>query len=371
MYGASTRDIIMAVKRCFLAVISIFLRDVPKGTSCQNLPIPPQKSSTFRLTRYPELKPYLRRLLVALVAGLLLLLPAGSALADSYDVSAKVPAPLPADLPVITTPDNNSVQDKQQVPITGTCIIIDPQLIVVLERDGATIGSGVCRSDGTFSITIDLVLGRNIIRVKFMTITGESGGYGAPISLLYAPASVAVEKNQPVAKNEIPAKSSLGPLVLTLDYDFVTYSTSQNTPIKITVSGGVPPYRIFIAWGDSSSTREDLSNPGSFIVNHLYRSVPDQAMKLLVKVQDTAGTITQGERALVSFEKLSGEPPSQPTTTRSDTKVLAIWFTSMVGVMLLATLSYSSHFLGGTTHGLLKAKQVPIQKARVVRRGKK
>ncbi len=284
--------------------------------------------------------------------------------ADSFDVSARIEAPLPPDLPVIINQDNTQVTTATFV-VTGTCYIIVPNLIVVLERDKRTIGSGVCSNHGTFSISISLVLGVNIIRVKFMTITGQSGGYGTPLTIMYSTGATVGDGKDTSTRNtptvvHIPddtTQAVVGPLAVLLDYDFVTYTTTQETPITIGVSGGVQPYKVFIGWGDGSSKALQIKGPDNFIVRHFYRSVPNQPMKFIVRVVDAQGTVTQSQRALVTFEKIPGAAALAPALAGSNNaKVLAIWFTATVGMMLLSTLTHKAYFVNGAGAQIVKKK---------------
>jgi hypothetical protein len=107
--------------------------------------------------------------------------------AASYDVTAKVSAPMPTQLPVIASPNTNSEQQLPSVFVTGVCEVVVPQVVVLLVRGGETIGSGNCLPDGTFSILVGLVLGQNIIYPQYITITDDKSTLGAPIIVVYAP----------------------------------------------------------------------------------------------------------------------------------------------------------------------------------------
>jgi len=253
-------------------------------------------------------------------------------------VSAVVPAPLPPEVPVITN-ENATTVGSSTVEVTGTCYIIVPALIVVLIRNGQTIGSGVCSLNGTFQITVPLVLGVNIINVKFMTITGDSGGFGSPLTIYYSPKK---EPTKPTNSKPLVAKPSLGQLSIDLHYDFLTYSTDTEMSVTVGIDGGKPPYKVFIGWGDNSSRVMKMDGPDSFIIKHLYRSIPSNQMIFIVRVFDSAGSETSAERALISFRKPQVDAASQPVEReRSKIIPITIWIILTSLVCLLIVIWYA------------------------------
>lgn len=301
----------------------------------------------------------MRRFLIVLATAVLLILPVGRALAETIDVSATVEAELPPDLPVITTPTNTTV-DGPTVEITGTCIVIVPHLIVVLMREGQTIGSGFCSDQGTFQITVPLVLGMNIIQVKFMTITGQSGGYGTPITVTYAPPPEA-----PITETETeaPADESTGPLSIDFNYDFVTYTINEETSLQVRVSGGKPPYKVFIGWGDNSSTNLEVKDADTFIIRHLYRSINLDSKKVVIRVTDSAETVAEVERALVTFQKQTGDAATNTPQKKNNSavKTAGIWFTATAGTALAATITYNTYFAAHTVGNAVQKGKIKIK----------
>lgn len=247
--------------------------------------------------------------IMSLLFLLSVFVPIGTSLAESLDVSAQVHAPLPptGETPIVQAPGDNSTVEVQNVFITGQCYIIDPSLIVVLLRDNQTIGTGPCLPDGTFRILVGLVKGANVIIPKYVTITGQSSGFGLPITLTYFQAVTSIEPT-PQNSTTIPVAEALK---IALHYDFVTYNDTSPTEITYTVSGGNKPYLVTINWGDGTQTTAKVSNNDPQTSKHQYDSVlPPSA--LTITAVDSTGQKAVQSRGLVSFKKGLYVPAAAP-----------------------------------------------------------
>ena len=282
-----------------------------------------------------------KRVLAYLLFVVFLLFNGMSVMAASYDVTAKVPAPLPAGVPTITTPGNNSVIIAPTVTVVGTCPIVVPALIVVLVRDSLTIGSGSCASDGSFRIVVGLVLGVNIIYSKFVTITGESSSYSLALSLVYQPTN---PPTTTVVKNSEQTPQTTAKLAILFDYDFVTYTTTQNTKTIVGITGGKSPYTLIVDWGDGTSKNYNLSNQKVPDLNHRYKTVASEPMKIRLTLTDALGNKVQTERALVSFEKPHYETLAYRSPD-SKYKYMFIWVLLSILALLIVTVRYKKLFL--------------------------
>jgi len=309
-----------------------------------------------------------KRVLACLIILTFLVIQAVPTLADSYEVTAKVPAPLPVDLPIVTTPGNNSEQQSQTVTIIGTCPVIVPALIVVLERNAQTIGSGSCASNGVFRIIVGLVLGVNVIYPKFMTITGESGGFGSALTMTYAQTETAQNTPTQTAEPLLTARpannQATGTLKLIFDYDFVTYNTIQKTNLTAGISGGKKPFVLTIEWGDGSSKKYNLNDDKVPELSHQYKSVSAEPMKLRITLTDADNNKVQTERALVSFEKPNQVAPAaaQPIKVGGISMTAAVvWIVATAGALILIVTQYSgvvAQFSHNSVKTGLKSKSI-------------
>jgi hypothetical protein len=299
--------------------------------------------------------------LATLIAAPLFLVPA-AAFADSYDVTAEVMAPLPPEQPVMVTPGDNTTQTTSTVTITGTCPVVVPALIVVLLRDGVTIGSGSCDSLGIFRINVALVLGVNIIYAKFTTITGESGGVGYPITITYkSPGITPVDgtpKNTTVtAKITPPSKDGLK---LVFNYDTVVIKTKETTNLEFIIQSGIGPYKVVIDWGDGSSSVYTYDTAGSKALSHIYTKIQNRPMRIAIQVTDAAGVMTKQERALVSFERPTLNAPAS-LTNPANSAAVALWIILVVCSLVAVAMVYQKVY---KSLGTQPAKAGPIARRR-------
>ena len=249
----------------------------------------------------------MRRLLFSIVVCLLFVCAPLRGLAEEYSVTATVPAPLSPTLPVVVGPTTLE-QPTSGVYITGTCAVIVPTLIVLLIRDAQTIGSGNCSASGTFSIYVGLVLGINVIYPQFMTITGDKGSFGDPITLTYKKA-VSTPTNATEQNQQTPGDYERFGLLF--DYDFVTYTDLKSTDLEYSVSGGVPPYVITVSWGDESQNKYTIATAGKQKISHTYKKILPPS-KITITATDSLGDKTYQSRALVSFRQGVYVPPAPP-----------------------------------------------------------
>lgn len=272
---------------------------------------------------------------VCFVAVLLFVSP--TVMAASYDVTAKVSAPMPTQLPVIASPNTNSVQQLPSVFVTGACEVIVPQVVVLLVRAGETIGSGNCLPDGTFSILVGLVLGQNIIYPQYITITEDKSTLGAPIVVEYAPP---VQPTVPKTNEEVaPLPVQTDGLRLTFNYDFVTYSDLQKTKVTYGIEGGVGPYEVVISWGDDTQTTRTIKAAGEQTVEHAYKQQLPPEAKLTIRVMDAKQQSVVQTRALVSFRGGVYTPPAAPVLQENKNWLL-VWF---VGVLCFGAILHLRH----------------------------
>lgn len=281
-------------------------------------------------------------------------LPVGQIVAESLNVSASVNASLPPneEVPIVVTPNNNSSQTLQNIFITGTCAVIEPPLIVVLLRDNQIIGTGPCLADGTFKILVGLVKGKNIIIPKFVTITGQSSGFGQQLILFY---------DQPVTTAAVPTVSQpcIGSFMLAFDYDFITYNDTTLTDVTYKIVDGCGPYTVTINWGDGTQTTSKVTSNDPQTSRHQYvRVLPPSA--LTITVVDANGQKAVQSRALISFKKgvyVSSAQPVQKSGLYTLTTAQKIWaVVAVVSVLLLV----ANHF--GLVHLWNNAHTAPQKK---------
>ena len=294
---------------------------------------------------------------VALILSVSILIPKIS-FADSYDVTAKVSAPLPPDVPLLLTPENNSViaVASNTVLITGKCPAVIPPLIAVLIRTDTTIGTGSCDSLGIFRVAITLVLGVNVIRAKFINITGDSTIIGDLITLTYNPPAATANNNPPVTN----ATSSA--LKLVFDPDTVVIKTKETTTIQFTISGGTAPYAVTIDWGDGTTQLLHYDVAGGKALGHIYTTIQSRPVRIRISIKDASGASLKQERAVVSFERPT-VPSSQPNNSLFRSKLMFFWGGAVVALLAILFAMHSAGY-AGLAHVVEHRLKKPKKKAK-------
>jgi len=105
------------------------------------------------------------------------------ATADSLYVYARIAAPIPDDPAIITHPPDNTVTDKADLTLDGSCPVVTPQVVIASVDNGAETGSVPCDSSNNFSLRFTLQAGRNTLVARSYTITGDTGPDSAPVTV--------------------------------------------------------------------------------------------------------------------------------------------------------------------------------------------
>lgn len=278
-------------------------------------------------------------LLCLAYAGLLLLSPLQGS-AASYDVSASVAFPAPAQPAIFDNLLANIVSENEVFQVFGSCEYNPPTTIVVIMRETTILGSVNCESNGTFRLDVTLVRGNNNLIARSSSISGNYGPDSSPLSVSYAPRPV-----EPGA----PEASVDSSLTITSPEAFTTLNDENIGTIQITVGGGRGPYTIAINWGDGTTETLMVPDAGTFSFRHTFLSTG--IFKVVATVTDVLG-VSKVYQFIVSSMSLPSDVAKvetvQPVTTQRNDGVK--WYIIAGGVALLATaliiIGLSSFWLG-------------------------
>jgi len=227
-------------------------------------------------------------LLLALT-GAVLLTPVDMARADSYLVSAVVPAPLPDDPAVITSPRDGSVVNQPNIIVKGNCPVIDPPIIVVLYDGSVIVGSQYCGGDGSFSIPISLTVGSHSIVPHITNFTGQSGPTGNPVLITFDPPAITTSTTTVMVSPGGGQKQTSPPLEILTDSPYVLYGPKKDAVWSGTVRGGTPPYGITLDWGDGAIENHHNISSGPISLRHHYSRA--KLYELHIELRDTQGHV--------------------------------------------------------------------------------
>lgn len=225
------------------------------------------------------------------------------ALALNVTVVAKVSAPPPSSPAIIriispisepwlqrtvaqgNNPKTALFTNTKAVTLTGDC---PAGSHILVYRNNIFVGATSCIGDPTFSITIDLVPGLNLIRADVYNITNDQGPASQPIYLDYEPPP----SQQPItASNELKLSS---------DFDYLGFLVGQRASWDVIIRGGTPPYKLSVNWGDGKSLGYSVSNEGTTNIRHTYQQASGpEGFPIHIEVTDASGQ--EAELNLVSL----------------------------------------------------------------------
>lgn len=198
--------------------------------------------------------------------------------ADSYQVHAVVPAPLPAFAAEINFPATESVAITAPLEVTGTCPV---DSYVKLFRNGAFSGVSQCSGTGTFTISTDLAVGKSELTAQAYNHLNQSGPTGSTIIVYYKPEAPKLKTEPtPAANAPLPEEvikqnnydtTDYGPLQLIGEYAYQEVTAGNTFSWGLDLRGGSPPYNVNVEWGDGQKTQYYFTEDPAFTIKHDYK----------------------------------------------------------------------------------------------------
>lgn len=243
-----------------------------------------------------------------------------SALTDSgtTNVQGLVAGPPPSTPPTIENIPQKTTFSTKSIHLKGSCIA---DLIVKIYRNNIFAGSTLCQADGTYSLWIDLFVGKNVILSRQFDIAGQASPDSAPLIVFYAPKTPSPslpdtpdddEKDPndtpqgsplPTPPNDpnTPPQTAQFQLLIKYDYTLQAIFAHQAFHLPVSFTGGAAPYAVSINWGDGTNDVFSRGTAAPFTVDHVYQKAGYYTASVTVSDK-------RGEKASVQFVLLvSGE----------------------------------------------------------------
>lgn len=232
------------------------------------------------------------------------------ALADSYTVTATVPAAPLTQGSVISSPTTGTTVTAAKLLVSGTC---PSGAYINIYTNNTFSGVTFCQNNGAFSMSDDLYVGVNDIIAKDFNVTNQEGPKTATATVDYIPSSSttsststspAVGSSTTTSNSSTttgaditPGLASVGansasatpPLLLTSNYVYQTSPVASDYTGKVDVQGGTPPYYVNIVWGDGASSNMTFDTDPIFTITHRYNTEGYYAIQ--VKAVDKTGGV--------------------------------------------------------------------------------
>jgi hypothetical protein len=242
--------------------------------------------------------------------------------AFSYDVTAKVSAPLPTEPAVITSPTDQQHFTAPTITVTGTC---PNDSYVKVFKDGVLAGISACTGN-VFTVNVTLNPGANVLEAKVYNLTDDEGPTSPSITVYYdpptAPGTPPSTPSSPEGSTSAPGGSTKpgtpgtgsagtgAPLKIDLlYYRYQTLPSQEMWQWDLRITGGTAPYTIAISWGDGVIDTQTAPQGAVVPITHRYAkegiylpfvTVTDtrggiETLQLLATVKDTPVTLPTAE----------------------------------------------------------------------------
>lgn len=208
--------------------------------------------------------------------------------ASDLMVNAKVPAPMPSEAPVITSPLTNTTVKESELPVTGTCPVITPAVIIALYDNQTFVGSDQCSPEGEFSVPVSLSPGVHTLVATVVTITNDTGASSQPVVVTYEVPPTGHDSTK-IGGSSVNSDGSLfgAPVRIVPTDTFVTIRDDGNAVWRGKFVDGQKPYTVRIDWGDRTTDTYTVTDEQEQTFAHDYKD--PQTSKIVIEVTDGAG----------------------------------------------------------------------------------
>lgn len=256
-----------------------------------------------------------------------------------------VPGPPPDDPATIGTPKNGQRFDKSPITVSGTC----PQhTLVEVFKNNIFAGSTFCSDNGTYSIEIDLLFGKNVLVARVYDALNQQGPDSNKVTVYY---DALPAQSGPLSSLDFDGAQ----LLLNTDAVYRGIFPQKEFNVPIEVLGGTPPYAINVQWGDSSNRVVPRHDNTPFKVDHEY-SRPG-TYQIALQASDAVGRVAFLSVAAI----VNGQPEVAAVASAGPTpnQLLLLWplYTALAAVVFSFWLGEQREKRLLTQHGLLLTPQ--------------
>lgn len=271
--------------------------------------------------------------------------------ASEMVLSASVPAPIPSEAPVITSPAANSTVHTKDITVIGTCPVIAPAVIIAIYDNGSLAGSTQCSGDGKFSVPVSLTPGVHSLLATVVTITGDKGLSSQPVNVTY----VLVDS----ARSEVTTGALPGfgaPLRIVPSDPFTTIHHDGSAVWRGKFVDGQKPYTIRIDWGDGIEDTYTITDEEEQIFAHDYTKI--QTSTIIVKATDAGGDSMTVYGLAMTFSMqhngfgvmLHGADSSSPILAFIQKYIVYIYITTLSALVFLWYIEHGRHVVRAGKH---------------------
>lgn len=261
---------------------------------------------------------------------------------ESISLTGTMPGKAPTIAATIVSPNSQQRFSTSPVTFSGTCPV---NTLVEIFKNDIFAGSIPCNDAGTYSVSIDLMIGQNVLIARVYNALNQPGPDSTPLTVYY-------DALPPQAGPLTSLSFGGAQLLLNTDAAFRGVFPDQELNIPIDILGGTPPFAINVQWGDSNNKVVSRNDNVTFKVGHTYLKagtyqISIQASDALGRVAFlTVASIVNGQPSLANIAS---------STNAAGNNLLVLWplYTSAVAVVISFFIGERREKRALGRHGLL------------------
>jgi hypothetical protein len=253
--------------------------------------------------------------------------------ASSVGLTGTMPAKPPETAATITTPKAEQHFSTSPITVAGTC---PTKTLVEIFKNNIFAGSSPCEEDGTYSLQIDLLYGKNVLTAQVYDVLNQAGPVSNPVTVYY-------DAVQPINPALTLLNFGASQLLLNTDAVYRGAFPGQMLNVPISIIGGAPPFAVNVLWGDTNNKVIPRGDNTIFNAAHAYQKAG--TYKVTFQASDsqqqvaflTVAAIINGQPAVIGSTNGSGTQQGSksllnkllvlwPLYTTAFTLVVSFWF---------------------------------------------
>ena len=238
--------------------------------------------------------------------------------AGSVGLSGVVPGKPPTTGAIITTPTNGQRFTTTPVTVSGTC---PAKTLVEVFKNDIFSGSSPCTDTGTFTMQMDLLIGKNDLIARVYDDLNQPGPDSPIVTVCY---DALPNQAGPVTTLDFGGVQ----LLLNTDAVFRGVFPDKEMNMPIEIIGGTPPYAVNIQWGDATNTVVSRADNSPFRSTHVYKK--PGVNQVTIQASDAMGRVAFLTVAAI----INGQPEATQAaaTATEQTNILLLLWPLYVGI---------------------------------------
>lgn len=236
---------------------------------------------------------------------------------ESISLTGTMPGVPPTIAATIDYPIEQQHITSSPAAVSGTC---PKDTLVEIFKSDIFAGSTACKSNGQYTIDVDLLMGKNVLIARVYDSLNQVGPDSNIVNVYY---DLLPMQSDPLKTLNFGGEQ----LIINSDSVFRGVFPDQVLSVPINVIGGTAPYAFNIEWGDSNNTIISRDNNIGFSSDHTYSRAG--TYQISIQVSDSEGRV-----AFLTIAAIVNGQPSVGTVgsaSTSQTNMLLVMWPLYVG----------------------------------------